>query len=129
MMKEILIGTTGVIAVAAIIAIVKYQMAKKESGEEVESIFVDELNMGEIKKWFSEKLVDENTKGVVFYPTKENTEKWNVKMPENENILIQIIFDSSKNKVVAYREIGFSVLSDKVKDLLDSNGGTIVIEK
>ena len=104
-------------------------MSKKEKDEEVERIFVDELNVGEIKAWFLGKLINENQKGVVFYPTKENTEKWKVKLPENQNQLIQIVYDVESDKVVAYREIAFAELSEKLKILLDTNGGTFVIDK
>lgn len=129
MVKEILLGATGVFVVAAIAAVVRYQMSKSVKGEEVEKIFVDELNVGEIKAWFTGKLENENQKGVIFYPTKENTDKWKVKMPENRNQLIQIVYDMEEDKVVAYREIAFAELSEKMKDLLEDNGGTLVIDK
>lgn len=129
MIKEVLFGAAGVIAIAAIIAVVRYQMMQKENGEEVESLFVDELNMGELKAWFVDKLEMESTKGVVLLPTKENTEKWKVKMPESDNMLIQIVYDEGADNITAYREIGFSSLSPKLKELLDTNGGTLVIEK
>ena len=50
-------------------------------------------------------------------------------MPEQDNVLIQLIYDEANDKVVAYREVGYSEISEKVKELLDSNGGTLVIEK
>ena len=128
MVKEILMGAGGVIVVAAIIAAVKYQMNHKDDGE-IERVFVDELNMGEIKKWFVEKMYEDSVKGLVFLPTKENVIKWKVKMPEQENVLIQLVYDEAKDKVVSYREIGYAEISEKLKDLLDSNGGTIVIDK
>ena len=128
MVKEILIGAGGVIVIAAIIAAVKYKMAHKDDGE-IECVFVDELNMGEIKKWFVEKMTNDSLKGIVFLPTKENVDKWKVKMPEQDNVLIQLIYDEANDKVVAYREVGYSEISEKVKELLDSNGGTLVIEK
>ena len=128
MVKEILIGAGGIIVIAAIIAAVKYKMAHKDDGE-IESIFVDVLNMGEIKKWFVEKMINDSMKGVVFLPTKENVSKWKVKMPEQDNVLIQLIYDEANDKVVAYREVGYAEISEKVKELLDSNGGTLVIEK
>lgn len=129
MVKEVLIGVAGVIVVAAIVAVVKYQMSKKENGEEVEKIFVDELNIGEIKAWFKDKLLNEDQKGVVFYPTKENMEKWKVKIPDNENLLIQIVYDTNTDSVLSYREITFAELSEKLKELMDNNGGTLVIDK
>ena len=128
MVKEILIGAGGVIVVVAIIAAVKYKMAHKDDGE-IESVFVDELNMGEIKKWFVEKMTNDSLKGIVFLPTKESVDKWKVKMPEQDNVLIQLIYDEANDKVVAYREVGYAEISEKVKELLDSNGGTLVIEK
>ena len=128
MVKEILIGAGGVIVIAAILAAVKYRMAHKADGA-IERAFVDELNMGEIKKWFVEKMTNDSLKGIVFLPTKENVDKWKVKMPEQDNVLIQLIYDEANDKVVAYREIGYAEISEKVKELLDSNGGTLVIEK
>lgn len=128
MVKEFLIGTGGIIVIAAIIAAVKYKMAHKDDGK-IESVFVDVLNMGEIKKWFVEKMTNDTMKGIVFLPTKENVDKWKVKMPEQDNVLIQLIYDEANDKVIAYREVGYAEISEKVKELLDPNGGTLVIEK
>lgn len=129
MVKKVLIGVASVIVVAAIVAAVKYQMSKKENGEEVEKIFIDELNSGEIKAWFKDKLLSETQKGVVFYPTKENTEKWKVKISDNNNLLIQMVYDINKDSIVSYREITFAELSEKLKELMDNSGGTLVIDK
>ena len=85
--------------------------------------------MGEIKKWFVDKLTSSSLKGVIFYPTKENVEKWKIKMPEQENALIQSVYDQNKDEVVAYREIAFSEMSSKLKELLAANGGSVIIEK
>lgn len=128
MVREILIGTGGVIIVAAIIAAVKYKMAHQDDGE-IERIFVDELNMGEIKKWFVDKMTNDSMIGIVFLPTKENVNKWKVKMPEQNNVLIQLIYSKANDKMISYREVGYAEISEKVKNLLDMNGGTIVIEK
>lgn len=128
MVKEILIGAGGVIVIAMIIATVKYRMAHKED-EKIEKVFVDEVNMGEIKKWFVDKLTSSSLKGVIFYPTKENVEKWKIKMPEQENALIQSVYDQNKDEVVTYREIAFSEMSSKLKELLAANGGSVIIEK
>lgn len=129
MVKEVLLGATGVIVVTAVIAAIRYRMSKNEAGEEVEQIFVDKLNIGEIKSWFVGKMENENQKGVVFLPTRENTEKWKVKMPENKHQIIQIVYDMNLDQVVAYRQIAFTEMSDKLKTLLDYNGGTLVIDK
>ncbi len=128
MVREILIGTGGVIIVAAIIAAIKYKMAHQDDGE-IERIFVDELNMGEIKKWFVDKMTNDSMIGIVFLPTKENVNKWKVKMPEQNNVLIQLIYSKANDKMISYREVGYAEISEKVKNLLDMNGGTIVIEK
>ncbi len=128
MVKEILIGAGGVIVVAAIIAAVRYQMLHKDDGS-IENIFVDQLNLGEIKNWFVDKITIDSYKGVVFYPTRENAERWKIKIPEQENMLIQLVYDQDKDKVVAYRNIAFSEMSPKLKELLDANNGTIVIDK
>ena len=128
MVKEILIGAGGVIVIAAIIAAMKYKMDHKDDGE-IESVFVDVLNMGEIKKWFVEKMANDSLKGIVFLPTKENVDKWKIKMPEQDNVLIQLIYNEANDKVIAYREVGYAEMSEKLKELLESNGGTLVIEK
>lgn len=129
MVKEVLISVAGVVVVAAIFAAVKYQMSKKESGEEVEKIFVDELNMGEIKVWFKDKLLSEAHKGVIFYPTKENLSKWKIKASDNNNLLIQMVYDVETDSVVSYREITFMELSEKLEALIDSSEGTLIINK
>lgn len=50
-------------------------------------------------------------------------------MPEQENALIQSVYDQNKDEVVAYREIAFSEMSSKLKELLAANGGSVIIEK
>lgn len=124
MVKEILFGA---VIAAAIVAIVKYQMKHKDDNSAIEKIYIDEVNLGEIKGWFKDKLAD-NKKGVIFYPTKENTEKWKVKMTTSKNMLIQIVYDTEKEEVSDYREISFSTLSPRFKALIDENEGTIVVE-
>lgn len=129
MIKEILIGVGGVIVITAVVAaIVKYKMDHKDD-DEVENVFVEELTMGEIKKWFVDKMTGNLEKGIIFLPTKENTEKWNVKMPEQDNVLIQLVYDEAADKIIAYREIGYAQISEKVREILDASGGTLVIEK
>lgn len=128
MVKEIIIGASGVIIIAAIVAVVRYQMTHKDDGK-IESVFVDELTMGEIKKWFVEKMNSDSAKGIVLMPTKENLATWKVKMPNRDNVLIQLVYDEKANKIISYREIGYAEISEKVKNLLDANNGTIVIEK
>ncbi len=128
MVKEFLIGASGAIAVAAVIAAIKYKEQHKED-KSVESIFVDELNMGEIKKWFADKIITTSLKGVIFYPTKENSIKWKIKIPEQENMLIQLVYNQDEDKVIAYREIAFSELSPKLKELLAANNGTIIVDR
>lgn len=129
MMKEVVFVGAGVIVVSAIYAVVRYRMAKREKDEAIEKVFLDEVSVGEIKNWFVGKLVDENQKGVVFYPTRENAARWNVKIPASSNVLIQIVYDTKQDKVTAYREIAFTELGEKLKALLDGNNGTLVIDK
>ena len=128
MVKEIVIGAGGAIIIVAIIAAVKYMMDHKNDGE-IESIFVDELNMGEIKKWFVEKMTNDSIKGIVFFPTKENVKRWKVKMPQRDNVLIQLVYDQANNQISSYREVGYAEISEKVKELLDTCDGTFIIEK
>ncbi len=132
MFKEFLIGTVigagSVIAIAAIIyAIRRYQLEHEGDDSDIEKIYLDEVNLGEIKGWFKDKL-SENKKGVIFYPTKENIEKWKIKMPTSQKLLIQIVYDAEADAVSDYREISFSSLSPKFKSLMDENGGTFVVE-
>lgn len=129
MIKEIFTCVGGVVVATAIVAIVKYQWEKGKDNEKIERIFVDELNIGEIKGWFSDKIADENQKGILFEPTKENVVRWNMKIPEKNNTLIQAIYDTSTDSILSYREIVFSTLSKSLKELLVSNNGAIVIEK
>lgn len=131
MIKEIILGTGGAVLIAAIIAaVIIYRSSRKDDGE-IESIYVDELNTGEIKKWFSDRLTKETLKGVVLYPTPENISKW--KLPVDaahlDNTLIQAVFDEDKDEIADYREVVFGTLSEKLKDLLDANGGAFVIDR
>lgn len=128
MYKETVVGVISVVTIATIIAIVRYK--KLNAGtDDIEKVFVDELNMGEIKAWFKNKLVNNDCKGVICYPTKENTEKWGISLADAENVLVQVVYDVKKDKISAYREISFSEISDKVKDMLDNKGGTVIIDK
>ena len=130
MTKEMLmgIGTCGIIMAAAVIAVARYMMAHKDD-RNIERIFVDELNMGEVKKWFMDKITSDSLKGCIFYPTKENSEKWKIKTPEQKNMLVQAVYNEDKDEIVAYREITFSEMSPKLKELLEANKGTVVIER
>ena len=49
-------------------------------------------------------------------------------MPSSQNLLIQIVYDVDADAVSNYREISFSSLSPKFKELMDENGGTVVVE-
>lgn len=117
----------GFISIAVIEAIKRYKTKHKE---DIESIYVDELNIGEIKKWFSDKISSDVFKGVVLYPTPENTAKWklNIKESEMSNMLIQAVYDEAHDNIVSYREIIFGALSPKLQELLDTNGGVFVVE-
>lgn len=130
MVKESLAVVAGAVgAAAAIFAIAQYKKSGKEDDINSEKIYVDELNMGIIKSWFKDKLTDQGKKGVIFYPTTENLEKWKIDIEKSENELIQVAFDEQKNKIIAYREIMFSEISPKLSELLSRNGGTIVVDK
>lgn len=130
MTKEMLmgIGTCGIIMAAAVIAVARYMMAHKDD-RNIERIFVDELNMGEVKKWFMDKITSDSLKGCIFYPTKENSEKWKIKTPEQKNMLVQAVYNEDKDEIVAYREITFSEMSPKLNELLETGEGIVVIEK
>lgn len=132
MTKEILIVTTGAVVVAVIIAVVRYQMRHKENDSDIERIYVDEVRLGEIKNWFANKLSD-SRKGIILYPTKENIEKWqdkkfSIKIKDSKNMLIQIVYDETKEEVINYREISFSNLGSKIEKLMKENNGMIVVE-
>ena len=130
MMKEYIIIGGIVVAGAIIYAIVRYKNSNRDKGIEIERVYVDVLNVGEVKKWFSEKLTSENVQGILLYPTSEYIKKWNIKLTEtNENMLIQAAYDNEKDSVVEYREVSFDTLSEGLKKMLDDNGGCVVIEK
>ena len=110
MVKEILAGMAGAACITAILyAVAKYRKSKDADELQGEKIYVDELNSGEIKSWFKDKLPGSGYKGM-------------------ENVLIQAVYDESQDKVAAYREISFSVLSSKLDELLKNNGGAFVVE-
>lgn len=133
MVKEVLIVVGGVAAgailVYAVIALARKMMSNKEQGIEPERIYESELTINVIKEWFSEKIVDESVVGVIFYPTEENIKKYKIDVEVNENMIIQLVYDSKKDVVKCYREIAFGQLSDKLSKLMEENGGTLVIEK
>ena len=133
MVKEVLIVVGGVAAgavlVYAVIALARKIMSNKEQGIEPERIYESELTINVIKEWFSEKIDDESVVGVIFYPTEENIKKYRIDVEVNENMIIQLVYDSKQDVVKCYREIAFGKLSDKLSKLMEENGGTLVIEK
>ena len=137
MLKEVMLvaggvvlGAGGVVLIPAIIDAIKKMFATKKDGGKVESVYVDELSIGEIKKWFSDKVTKETLKGVILYPTPENIAKWNLNIDGSQqgNMLIQAVYDEEKDEIVNYREVIFGTLSEKLKELLDANSGMLVIE-
>lgn len=133
MVKEVLFGVGGVVvgaaAIYAIYALVKYIKEQKELGITPERSYSDEINLNEIKEWFSEKIKLGNEVGVLFYPTEENLKKYNLDLDVKDNIIIQMVYNQDANEVAGYREIAFGEMSAKLKELLDGNGGALVLEK
>lgn len=129
MIKKTLAVVAGAMAGAMLLAIEQYKKSEQKNDIIGEKIYVDQLNMGEIKSWFKDKLMDSGKKGIIFYPTKENLEKWKIDIEESENELIQVVYDEQTNKIMDYREISFSEISVKLNELLRSSGGTIVVDK
>lgn len=129
MLKEIMLGAGGAALVVLIIAAFSRIFASKKSDEKVESIYVDELSIGEIKQWFSDNLEKETLKGAILYPTPENIDKWKLEIDASKqsNILIQAVYDEEKDEIVNFRQVIFGTLSTKLQELLDANGGVLVI--
>lgn len=128
MIKEILIGAGGIVAVSAVVLVIKQKKEHGSMAYKTEKIYVDEANLGEIKAWFDDKMIGKTNKGLIFYPTRDNIMKWKLNVPEGGNVLIQIVFNEEQGCIVNYREVTFSNLSPKLKALLDNNGGTIVVD-
>lgn len=137
MIKEILIvvgrvvvgGVVGTAAIYAIYALVKYIKEQKDTGVTRERLYSDELNINEIKQWFAEKINPEDEVGVLFNPTEENLKKWELDMDIADNVILLMAYNQKADKVVSYCEIAFGEMSKKLKELLDSNGGTVVLER
>lgn len=133
MVKEILFGVGGVVvgaaAIYAIYALVKYIKEQKDLGITPERSYSDEVNLNEIKDWFKDKIKSEDEVGVLFYPTEENLKKYELDLDVEDNIIIQMVYNQNTNQVANYREIAFGEMSAKLKELLDGNGGTLVLEK
>lgn len=133
MLKEILlvagIGAGVAALVFAIIKAIGNYKANKDA-ENVVRIYVDELNTGEIKMWFVDKIQKETLKGAILYPTPENIVKWKIQTDASnqDNMLIQAVYDEEKDEIIDYREVIFGKLSSKLQELLDTNGGMLVIE-
>lgn len=129
MVREIMIGAASVLVVAGVIAAVKYAEKKKKENQEIERIYVDEFNLGELKSWFSERM-KEDDKGMIIIPTEENIAKMKMdKIVPSDNMVIQCVYNVNKDEIVEYREVTFSEMSDKMKKLIDENGGVIVFDK
>ncbi len=130
MFKEVLIGAAVVAIIAVvIIALRKYLKEQQDLGITPERVFFDDLNLNEIKGWFNGKIDSEDKVGVLLYPNKENLEKWKLNIDENDHMIIQMVYNKSSDEVVSYREIAFSEMSIKLKEMMDNSGGSVVIEK
>ncbi len=130
MIKEVLIGAAVLaIIVAAIAALIKYLKEQQELGITPERVFFDDLNLNEIKGWYKGKIDSEDKVGVLLYPNKENLEKWKLNIEENDHMIIQMVYNKTADEVVSYREIAFTEMSSKLKEMLDNSGGSVVIEK
>lgn len=126
----VIVGAGGVIVIEVIVATVKQYLMNHNDDQEIERVFVDELNMGEIKKWFAENITGDSMVGVLLLPTKENIAKWKIKkMPSHDNVLVQLVYNEAEEQLVSYREVGYAEIGEKVKELLEANDGMIVIEK
>ena len=132
MLKEVLFFTggflTGTISACLVISLVKYLNGKKNGEIESERVFLDVVDMNEIKQWFSENI-GENEKGVIIISNEENIKKWDLKMDVNEQMIIQFVYNSGKKEVVKYREIAFNEMSSTLNKLLEDNKGNLVVEK
>lgn len=134
MLKDFMIGfvvgSGSALLIPRIIKAIR-EFFSKSSHDTVESIYVDNLNVGEIKNWFVDKLTKDSFKGIIISPTTDNISKWNLNIDLNssENMLIQAVYDEKRDAIIEYREVVYSILSDKMKQLLDLNEGVLVIEK
>lgn len=133
MVKEVLTCVGGVVAgavvVYAIYELAKYVRKQNELGVTPERAFSDDLNINEVKQWFAGKMNSDDEVGILCYPTEENIKKWNIEVSTNDHMIIQMVYNQKTNNIIEYREIAFTNMSDKLKDLLESNGGTVVLEK
>lgn len=130
MFKEVLIGAAvAAIIAAVIIALRKYLKEQQDSGISPERVFFDDLNLNEIKGWFNGKIDSADKVGVLLYPNKENLEKWKLNIEENDHMIIQMVYNKASDDVVSYREIAFTEMSSKLKEMMDNSGGSVVIEK
>lgn len=118
----------GAVAAGAVIAVIKYKSAVKEP-QNIEKIYVDEVNLGELKSWFSGKLNEDGAKGLILRPTKENLQKFHIPLKESDHILVQAVYSVKKNEILAYREVSFSEIGNKLSTLLDADGGAFIVDK
>lgn len=97
----------------------------------IESIHVNNLGIDDVKKWFADKLTKDSIKGFIMSPTPENILRWklNIDRKANEKILIQAIYDEEQDSVIKCRKIVYDQMGEKLKRLIDNNGGCFVIEK
>lgn len=121
-------GVLGVVVLAAILAIRKYL---QEDGVKIEEGYEDVIGIGHIKEYFRDKSVSGDIKGIVIYPTTENINKYKgLKdvIKEGNNHLYLVVYDTVNEKVICCKKYGFSSISDQVKDVIDQNGGIVVLE-
>ena len=138
MLKELII-TGGLVAISVLILKYLFERFEEENGKAPDTIadvadeqlYVDSVSAGDVKSWFVEKNADKKYTNILFYPTTDKIEKFgldNFDFSDDENYLVQAIFDSETDEVIVSRIIVYREISSKLAELLEKNNGAVILD-
>lgn len=138
MLKELII-TGGLVTISVLILKYLFERFEEENGKVPDTIadvadeqlYVDSVSAGDVKSWFVEKNADKKYTNILFYPTTDKIEKFGLDdfaFSDDENYLVQAIFDSETDKVIVSRIIVYREISSKLAELLEKNNGAVILD-
>ncbi|MBQ5989217.1 MAG: hypothetical protein IJL67_06955 [Oscillospiraceae bacterium] len=133
----VIIGGVAIVAVA--ICYAAYKVLSKKSGDysEIikdvaeEQLVVDKLSGSDLTPWFKKNNPNGKLKNVLIQPNNSNLQKFHLPKNincNNENMIVQILYDEIKEKVIKIRVIEFEELTSSMAEIFNNNDGVIFIE-
>lgn len=138
MLKQLIV-TGGLVALSVLILKCLLDNYEKENGMTPKSVvdvsdeqlYVDQLLPGDVKSWFVEKNPDKKYTNIMFYPTKDKIEKFGLSgviFSDFEKYIVQAVFDSDTDNVIASRAIVYRELDQVLDDLMNKSNGVVILD-